>query len=235
MSGTEADADLIARCDHALRCEDRLREIDATTSPDAETVAAAIAAWRQAFSAVAGVAATTPGGLQGKARALRTAVLRHAFWNSAGVGDAETGSGSLEVDEQVALGLANDLIGLSAAISVANPTARDPGFFLRTPGRNWWNRPARGPVHLSDLIVYLEEVRHLLQLIGTDWSHTPLHVRWPLLEAAHGIEALELRHAARTIQPPRGNDDRRPHRAVQIRHPDADLDNLGSDPTDEDR
>src|SRR5271170_7795401 len=70
-----ADAELIAACVEAVRCEARYRHIDQHGTTD-EDCADALAAWDRAFAKVTDLPAVTAAGIRAKAYALKLAIVR---------------------------------------------------------------------------------------------------------------------------------------------------------------
>jgi hypothetical protein len=79
-SAHDPDADLLALCAKATRCEARIRHIDQHGVPE-EDCDQACDAWNVAFDRLAITPATTFAGLAAKADALRLAPIRERMWS----------------------------------------------------------------------------------------------------------------------------------------------------------
>jgi hypothetical protein len=110
------DADLIAACAEATRCEDRIRHIDAPTTdvPQAECTAAC-AGWDDAFARLVDMPATTLAGIRAKAGALRLAIVREFAWAHGGGFFADVDTADCGLDGQIAYALCNDILALGDA------------------------------------------------------------------------------------------------------------------------
>src|SRR5664279_1048763 len=82
------DAELIALCEQALRCEERITEID-TYGTSKEDCAEATSLWDDVFRQVAKTPATTPAGLRAKAMVLQVAIAREIEWGDGEPWDGE--------------------------------------------------------------------------------------------------------------------------------------------------
>jgi hypothetical protein len=68
------DAELIRLCDEAQRLEARVWEIDRRGTSE-EDCTAVTTAWDRVYLTIAGIRATTPAGLQAKARVVQAAIF----------------------------------------------------------------------------------------------------------------------------------------------------------------
>jgi hypothetical protein len=110
---TSPDAELIELCAEAIRCEERLRTIDASGAPEDECQHACDD-WVRVHEQVANTTATTFPGLRAKATVLHSVVLREAVWSSGTDNDYLTNPEAvyIAVDGVIARSLAADILAM---------------------------------------------------------------------------------------------------------------------------
>jgi hypothetical protein len=106
----EPDAELIAACEEAFRCEvwrNRVNDAPATDDPDADDaeIEDMNRAWSAAFERVIGLHAHTPAGFRAKVTALRIAVLEYVV-----MGPERTLENNGSRHERLAVSLCDDVL-----------------------------------------------------------------------------------------------------------------------------
>jgi hypothetical protein len=111
------DAELLALCAEAERCEERIREIDQLATETDEECGRACDAWESARQKVAAQPAMTLPGAQAKARVVKRALIREYFWADGGdyCCPDEIEAADVRNDAAVAWSLCDDLLRLGGA------------------------------------------------------------------------------------------------------------------------
>ena len=112
------DANLIALCAEATRCEEHIRQIDQSGTAPEEECAAACTAWDKTYRQIADLPAMTLAGIQAKARILGLAVVREAVWSDGFdeyLEDPAAISHHLRADDRIARSLCHDILALGGA------------------------------------------------------------------------------------------------------------------------
>jgi hypothetical protein len=110
-----ADADLLALCAEAARCEARIRHVDKHGTSDEECTQASNA-WDETFTRLVDMPALTLAGVQAKASALQLATIRENMWSHSCETITEaTGFVRGAIDGRLAYSLCRDILALTGA------------------------------------------------------------------------------------------------------------------------